>query len=641
MSIHNKYLTPQGNPLPIDGVIPSTGKRVPRDYQGWAYLAIAEGIRNYIGPMFIEASVGAGKTCIMGMVLARVKALKKSAMVLARAGELCKQNSSEFWECGVKNSIYSASIGIKRKSYPVIVGTEVTVANALFNEGELDEFTPDFLLIDEAHELGFDNPDSQYMKIIAELLDRNPNLKIIGLTGTPYRKNQDLIGPFWKQCVYRIKAKYLVDRGFLVPDIFGTGDDSDIKYDLHEWGVHGEDDREDYSQAELDAMQEKILQSEEITRDIVAKVVHHAEHRNCVLITGAGLKHLKQIAGYLPKGSWGIVTSSGSFTQDGEAKRADILELAYDGKIKYLLQVGCLTTGVDIPLIDTSVIMRKIASLRILEQLMGRGKRLLKDFQVEAGYYKKDHLILDYTETFEEMHELYSDPVLEAYVAQSDKKREVELIECPVCAEKNSPLARRCNGRSETPSSFVLSTVAPGFSVANYSIDGRCEWFWPEKFVQCKECLTPNDKMARDCRSCGHTLIDPNKNLSGKHYTDADWRDVESMSIRLTKDQNGLLVTYTLSGEPAEGAKVWNGKEQATEVLFPTKKEPWARGTWADFKRKHAHKDWHPRINGKSAKAIVGMAAIFDTPKRITHRINDKGRSVIHRKEFNSGRIAE
>lgn len=630
-------LDKKGHPIPIEGPLPPTGKVVPRDYQGWMYNAIANAIRNYTGPFFVEASVGAGKTITMGMVLARIQQTKGSALVLARAGELCEQNAAAFWDCEAKNSIYSASLGIKSTHYPIIVGTEGTVVNALFREGELDEFKPGYLIIDEAHEVPFDEPESQYMRIIAELLERNPKLKIIGLTGTPYRNNVDLVGPFWNQCVYRIKSKYLVDRGYLVPDIFGVGDDSDIKYDLSEFAIHASDDKEDYSQSELDAMQEKILQSEDLTRDIIAKVLHHTATRNCALITGAGLKHLQQIAKYLPPNSWGIITSQGSFTSAGEGKRRDILKAAYDGEIKYLLQIAALITGVDIPLIDTSVIMRRIASLRILEQLMGRGKRLLKDFQVEAGRVKHDHLILDYTETFEAMHEMYDDPVLEAAIAAKDKERpEVELIECPACQTKVGPRARRCSNRPESVDGpqKKIRVLNGSIEIENYSIDGRCEWFFADLYRECPQCKVPNDKMARDCRNCGNTLIDPNKNLVGKHYTDEDWRDVKSMSMRLTKDGNGLLVSYLLLGEPAPNAKVWEGCEQATEVLWPKGKERWQQIAWSEFKAKHAHKDWHPRINGKTAKQILVQKSIFDTPKRITHRIKEDGKSIIHRKEF-------
>ena len=623
--------------------LPTTGKITPRDYQGDAYTAIANAIRDYIGAFFIEASVGAGKTIIMGMVLARVRELNRTAMVLARAGELVEQNAATFWDCEVKNSIFSASLGIKSQHYPVIVGTEGTVVNALDAGKELSEYKTDFLIIDECHEVNFEEDSSQYMQIINTLLDRNPKLRIIGLTGTPYRGANSIIGKFWQKCVYSIDANYLVARGFLVPDIFGLGDDEDIKYDLSQWHVDADEKRDDYSFAELEAMQEKILESEELTRDIVAKVLVHTENRNCVLITGAGLKHLQQIAKYLPVGSWGIITSEACSTSEGDAKRRDILKAAYDGKIKYLLQVGCLTTGVDIPLIDTSVIMRKIASLRILVQLLGRGKRLLKDFQIAAGYVKHDHLILDYTETFMEMHELYQNPVLEAAALQVAKKKEVELIDCPVCLSKNSPRARRCIGTGEHTALSYPVELVHGRAIGNYSIDGRCEFFW--SFEACKKCGTPNDTMARECRSCGNTLKDPNANLIGKHYTDDDWRDVHSMTMRLTKDKKGVIVNYLLTGEPQESAKTWDlggvKYEQATEIFFPEKREKWALATWHKFIKAHMHKDWHPRVNGKSAVHIINCAAMFDTPARITHRVNADGNSRIHRKEFLSGRQAE
>ncbi|NBV95935.1 MAG: hypothetical protein EBR90_04005, partial [Actinobacteria bacterium] len=202
----------------------------------------------------------------------------------------------------------------------------------------------------------------------------------------------------------------------------------------------------------------------------------------------------------------------------------------------------------------------------------------------------------------------------------------------------------------DTPSSFVLSTVAPGFSVANYSIDGRCEWFWPEKFVQCKECLTPNDKMARDCRSCGHTLIDPNKNLSGKHYTDADWVDVISAKrtvINSKKMGKGVLIKYTLNRSPIDGAKkeVIGGTEfeVAEEFLWPESRERLALAEHAKFVSRHIKPGFLKpiqKLNIRSAEALANNGAI-DIPARITHRINEKGISVIHRKEFNSGRIAE
>src|SRR5690606_8865077 len=109
-------------------------------------------------------------------------------------GELVEQNADELWNVRARNSIFSASVGIKSTRYPVIVGSERTVALALDNE--LADFAPLILGIDECHQVGFDNPDSDYMKIITELYKRNPKLRIIGYTGSPWRGTDPIKGPF-------------------------------------------------------------------------------------------------------------------------------------------------------------------------------------------------------------------------------------------------------------------------------------------------------------------------------------------------------------------------------------------------------------------------------------------------------------
>lgn len=602
-------------------ILPPTKDMVPRDYQIDAYHAAAAAIREYSGPVFIEASVGAGKTMMMGMLLARAQQANMSAWVLARRGELVEQNAGTFWECGVKNSIYSASVGVKSTHYPVIVGSEGTISRAM--AGHLKKQRPDILLIDECHEVDFTNPDCQYMQIINELLRRNHKLRIVGLTGSPYRGDAEITGRFWKKCVYRVRTEYLVGRGYLVPTIFGFGHD-DLQYDLHEFKLPDDDKHQDYSQKEMLAMQRKILEDGSATQRIMAEVVALTKDRNAVMITGAGRRHLEEIAKCLPDGSWAIITD-----RTGNTERRESLKAVSRGEIKYLLQIGCLTVGYDEPLIDTSVIMRKISSLTLLVQLLGRGMRLFKQKHLDMGRKKDDHLVLDYTDTLAEMMEIYQNPILES-AQQQKAKRENELIECPKCGTENSKFARRCIGHDLV------------------SIDGRCEFFWSAS--PCPKCGTLNDKCARECRSCQYLIIDPNRNLTGKHYTDDDWREVRTMKLRATKSGDGLVVDYLLSIDPGaelqEGAKTREHAgevcELATEVFYPNSDKQWAKAAWRNkFLTKHLHRAWWPRISGKHAGQIVKMAAMFDTPSHLTHRVNTEGKSIIHRKRFLSGRTEE
>lgn len=387
-----------------------------------------------------------------------------------------------------------------------------------------------------------------------------------------------------------------------MPPIFGFGHD-DVQYDLSGIDPSGKDGTEDFGRDELREMQKRILESGSTTEKIMLEVMAAMQTRNVALITCAGSRHIKECAAVLPEGSYATITERTTYKD-----RKKIKEAADKGEIKYILQIGCWTVGVNIPPIDTIVILRKIGSLTLLTQLIGRGIRLLKKRHKDMGMLKKDCLVLDYAGTMESIGHLFNDPILES--AEFERaKRKNEIIDCPRCSQPNSKFARRCIGPDATEK------------------DGRCGFFWQSQ--RCPECNTENDIVARECRECGHVLKDPNANLTGKHYTDADLKPVERMNMTLTKNKKGIVVTYHLPDD-----------EIATEVFYPNSDKVIARKLWyMDFVKKHLHKSWHNRIRGKSAAAIVGMKAIFDVPTHVTHRLNEKGKSILHRKVFLSGRV--
>lgn len=468
------------------------------------------------------------------------------------------------------------------------------------------------VLAHNCHEVDFDSSDSQYMKIINALTLRNPKLRIIGMTGSPYRGENDILGDFWGKCIYKIRTPYLVDNGFLVPTFFGFGHD-EVQYDLSEFAIP-EQQRSDYSGKELQAMQRVLTKNEAKTKAIVDEVVALTKNRNAVMITGAGKKHLEQIASFLPPDSYVIITDSTS-TKD----RREYLKQVSRGEKKFLLQIGCLTTGYNEPLIDTSVIMRRIGSLTLLVQLLGRGMRLLKQKHIESGVHKIDHLVLDYTDTMLAMADKYADPILEKAQAQKATRKE-DRITCPQCQTINSIYARRCIG------------------VVN---NARCEWFWHS--VNCTKCGTQNDKCARECRSCGEYIRDPNENLIGKHYTDGDLLNVYRMTLKHTANAKGVVVEYLIE-DRKEGAQKQSVRglevfaETVSEVYYPKADQKWLVGKWKKFMGDHLHKSWFGKVLQMDVHQIVKNQALFDCPTQMTHRKNDKGESLLYRKRFASGR---
>lgn len=615
-----------------------TGEIEPRPYQWLVYEKTAEVIRKFgkdPKPSFVTASVGAGKTIMIAMIARRFQDMGWEGLVIARQGEIIEQDAEELWNLSVKNSLFSASLGRKSTAYSLIAGTEGTIINGLFDKkdesgnllskGALSDFCPRYILIDECHQMNWEDvvsesPETQYGVIMTELNRRckakyGHDVIVIGYTGSPFRGTDSIKGAYWKHEIVNIDTKYLVDIGFLVPTIFGMHDIDDLHYDLSAFEASGSDGTQDFTAEQLKQMQKEILEQGTLTQKIMLKVMELTKNRNGVLITCAGKKHCQEAAKYLPEGSYAIVTED-----MGQKARRKALKDAYTGKIKYVFQIGCLTTGVNIPLWDTSVILRKIMSLTLLVQLLGRGMRLLKKEQIDAGYHKEDHLVLDFSGTMFELGQLYEDPILEEAEAQRSK-RSGEQVPCPKCGTMNSPYARRCIGKD---------ALSP---------DGRCEEFF--SYIRCgfdkhgirifdDGCGTKNDPTARYCRHCDHVLRDPNAALNERAYTDNEWADVMDFKVQLTKDGEGILYRYWINR--CDGKEGW-----ANEVFYPY-------GGATHMKNMFKAKAIFPHLDDKSmagkilkcqnAKQFMMYAGLIKAPKRITHRINDKGRDIIHRKDF-------
>lgn len=615
-----------------------TGEIEPRPYQWLVYEKTAEVIRKFgkqPKPSYVTASVGAGKTIMIAMIARRFQDMGWEGLVIARQGEIIEQDAEELWNLSVKNSLFSASLGRKAYAYPLIAGTEGTIINGLFDKTAddgtvtkslLSDFTPRYILVDECHQVNWqdiisEQPETQYGVIMNELNRRckakyGHEVIVIGYTGSPFRGVESIKGAYWKHEIVNISTKYLVDLGFLVPTIFGGQDIEDLQYDLHEFASSDVDGVQDFTDSQLKEMQEEILKQGTLTQKIMLKVMELTRDRLGVLITCAGKKHCKEAAKYLPEGSYSIVTED-----MGQKARRKALKDAATGRKKYTLQIGCLTTGVNIPYWDTSVILRKIMSLTLLTQLLGRPMRLLKPDQIAAGMVKENHLCLDFTGTMFELGGLYEDPILEEAEAQR-AKRSGEQVPCPKCQTMNSPYARRCIGKDSA------------------SPDGRCEEFF--SFIRCgfdkhgirifdDGCGTKNDPTARYCRQCDHVLRDPNAALNERAYTDNEWTEVKDFKIELTKDEKGVVYRYFITKE--------NGKDGwASEVFYPFgRQEKYLKN---QFKIKGLLNHVSDRnlidnlMNCHNAKAFMAFTGLIRAPKRITHRFNDKGRDIIHRKDF-------
>lgn len=608
-------------------------------------------------PIVVSASVSSGKSIILAetakavkdAALSRATPVTVNVMIIQRQGILAEQNSAAAWSIGLKNSVYSASCGGRKSThYSVVVCTEGTLARALelyrfspYTEEELrlpaeqraalGKWHPDLILIDECHQAGFEDPSTQYMRVLLHFYKCKPHMRLAGMTGSPFRGSSSIVGDspshLWKKVASIsaddpeypdggvgdgvISTEFMVDQGWVVPPIFGYPDSQDAHYDFS----HIDPNDWAYDEAALD----EAVSDREKCLAICADVVEKTKSRRGVLIFAATKRHTRQIAAALKilgvaEDQIGVITEN---TPNKEQAR--ILDLAKAGKMKFVVNVSVLTTGVSVPEWDVCVFMRPIASIVLLIQSIGRVLRLLiKDGDVPMldrdalsaeerrlliqASEKPDALVLDYADVMATLGALYDNPVLEQADLEKAKKDHLDLIECPVCATMNSPHARRCIGRDH--------------------VGVRCDHFWHYRL--CPGCQTKNDQVARECRSCRRILIDPNADLSRKHYSEA-----ESTPVRAMKIEAGKGGKLTIRHELSDG-------RCPVEIYYPHAGQQKALNTriWKGFVNQLpiSQRDRF-RLGAMKASTIMENLELIPVPVEISAR-DKKGRWVVGRRKY-------
>lgn len=461
----------------------------PRDYQQEAYDAGIAHARKSDEPAILELGTAGGKSIIVALLAQTVKKAGKRVLVLCPSADLVVQNANKFRDIGEKCSIFSAKLGKKHTGYPVVFGTPISVANSLTSFD--DSYA--LMVVDECHTVGEDD-DSSYQKILACLRTKNSKLRLIGLTATPSRGKHKLVSKSatFKHIAYSMPSHELSARGWTVPFTLGVSSDG---YSLGKLklGNNGK-----FKQSEVD---DATLEKERLTRSIVDDVIRimALQGRNAAMFFASSIKHAKEIFSYLPARETTMIDGK---TASGD--RARILEETKNGQWRYLVNVGTLTTGVDLPIVDTIVMLRRTESGALFLQILGRGCRLydtnwLHKYgqmnRLDEHYSgKMDCLVLDYGSNVDGFS-MDDDLVLTGLTESRDKKDDDDEffpIDCPECGHENRHTSQRCTG------------------ITHENI--RCSYRFIYK--SCPECDKPNAPSARYCYSCDATLIDPEGKLS-------------------------------------------------------------------------------------------------------------------------------
>lgn len=370
----------------------------------------------------IVAPTGAGKSLIIGKLIEDALSFPGTRiLMLTHVSELIEQNAKELIGLlpGVDLGFYSASLGQKRLDRQVTFAGIQSIHNRAFDMVP----PPDLVLIDEAH-LVPKNTTTRYGKFLNDLRTCNPDVKVVGLTATPYRLDSGYLhkgeGSIFDGIAYDIPVGMLMDQGFLSP-LVSKGAKS--KIDLSNVGMRGGE----FIESQL-AM---AASDPELVKATVAEIVHFGQKRKSWLIFASGVNHAEMLkAEFAEHGIDSEVVTGGDSKTDRRERIEDFKAL----RLRCLINIGVLTAGFNHPATDLVAMVRATASAGLYVQIAGRGTRL--------AHGKTDCLFLDFGGNVERHG--FIDAVRVRDKTQSRGGGDAPVKECPDCQTMVNAGARYC-----------------------------------------------------------------------------------------------------------------------------------------------------------------------------------------------------
>lgn len=390
-----------------------------RPYQVEAVDAVYEHLRTRDDNPCVVIPTGGGKTPVIATICRdAVNLWNGRVVILAHVKELLEQAADKLRTIApdVPVGIYSA--GLRRKD----LGYAVTIAGIQSIYQRACDLGPvDLVIVDEAHLIPPDG-EGMYRQFLADAKVVNPNLRVIGLTATPFRMKTGMIcAPenMLNEVCYEIGVRELIVQGWLSALRTKAGA---AKVDTSELHVRGGE----FIAGEV----EDLMDTDALVEAACAEVVEHTSDRRSVLIFTSGVRHGEHMTRVLRE-RHGV--ECGFVEGNTPAKERDrLIDRFKHGDLEYLANVNVLTTGFDAPNVDCVALLRPTLSPGLYYQMVGRGFRLCDG--------KADCLVLDFGGNV-----LRHGPVDQIRLReQSNGDGEAPAKECPECSAVIAAGYARC-----------------------------------------------------------------------------------------------------------------------------------------------------------------------------------------------------
>ena len=389
-----------------------------RPHQQEVVDQLKEGFKSGHTRQLLYASTGFGKTEVAMEIMKRVsEGYKKAAMIVDRI-VLCDQTSARLSKYGIEHGVMQAGHWRERPHERI----QVCSAQTLERRKSFPDI--DLVIIDECHIM---------RRKTVEFLKENPQIKVIGLTATPFTKG---LGDVYTHVVGATPTGDLVEKGWLVPLKVFVAKEIDMtgaKKVAGEW-----------------AADEVSKRGMAITGDVVNEWIKKTHEvfggPRKTIIFCSGVDHGKDLVkGFADAG---YRFESISYREDDDFKRMTIEEFSKpDTTIHGLIATDILTRGFDVTDVMIGVSARPFSkSFSSHVQQMGRVMR------PHDG--KEFGLWLDHSGNFlrfrKDWDKLYTVGVqtLDTISEKTQKEptiKEKQEATCPRCKSLWTPVGNKCS----------------------------------------------------------------------------------------------------------------------------------------------------------------------------------------------------
>lgn len=331
----------------------------------------------------IASATGTGKTVVAAFDYAFVaKKLKRNPklLFLAHRKDIVEQ-AREKYRAVLQQPLFGALVSetgsFSSQSAEQVFCTVQSWATHISKHLPYDFF--DLIVLDECHHAAAisyqDILDFYHYAIDVGKTD------LLGLSATPFRADgKDIRGDFGGDFTHELSLAEAIEHGHIVPfSYFGVKDDVD--YSDIEWG-----------QGEREQLDQILHHNGKHLQNVHQTLITHVADLASLRAVGfcAGLKHARAACDYFNKiGIKSIVLSGESSGAEREKAMNDISKMVPD--VHVIFTADLFNEGVDIPSINTVLMMRPTNSPLIFLQQLGRGLRI-----APPQYQKDDLLVLDF-----------------------------------------------------------------------------------------------------------------------------------------------------------------------------------------------------------------------------------------------------